>query len=237
MLLILPLTCLALLVASGPPRAGATSDSDPREKFLEGLVVWGICVALIAELSGAMRRYDRLSVALGWIAVLAVVVWRRRSDWRPSRPLEGEGLSGFPRALAGGVLLVVLLVGLTAVAAPPNTWDALTYHMPRVAHWIQNRTVAHYPTSIVRQLYLPPWSEFAVSQLQLLSGGDRFANCVQWMALAASAVAASRIAAQLGAGVSGQVFSTVFAVSLPMAILQGSSAQTDLVTGLWVLTF
>src|SRR5262249_19335549 len=105
------------------------------------------------------------------------------------------------------------------------------------AHWIQNGTVAHYPTSIVRQLYLPPWSEFAISQLQLLSGGDRFANCVQWLALVGSAVAVWRIAAQLGAGATGQVLSAVFAVTLPMAILQGSSAQTDLVTSLWVLIF
>jgi len=233
MLLILPLTCLCLLVLSSPQKAGASSDR--RENFLAGLVVWGICVALIAEFSSAMRRYDGALVALGWVAVLAVVVWRRRGDWRPSRTLEGP--SGSPRLLAGGILILLFLVLLTALAAPPNAWDALTYHMPRVAHWIQNRTVAHYPTAIVRQLYLPPWSEFAVSQFQLLSGGDRFANCVEWLALAASAVAVSRIAAQLGAGVSGQVFSAVFAVSLPMAILQGSSAQTDLITGLWVLLF
>jgi hypothetical protein len=234
MLLLLPLACLALLIFFG--FRGAPESRDRREDLLNGLVIWGICVALIAESTSALMHYDRWTVAVGWAVAMATILFVRRGR-ALTRFSRVAGLSASQRVLAGGVLMILLLIGLTAVAAPPNTWDALTYHMPRVAHWIQNRTVAHYPTSIVRQLYLPPWSEFAVSQLQLLSGSDRFANCVQWLALAASAVAVSRIAGQLGAGSTGQVLSGVFAVTLPMAILQGSSAQTDLVTSLWVLIF
>ncbi|HYB52901.1 MAG TPA: glycosyltransferase family 39 protein, partial [Thermoanaerobaculia bacterium] len=208
-----------------------------RGRFLSGLVMWGALVAFIAESASALGRYERWPVAASWAVALlaiAVIVGRRRSSPQLRRGSARPASDGL---LVGGALVILILVGVTAIAAPPNTWDALTYHMPRVAHWIQNHTVAHYPTAIIRQLYLPPWSEFAISQFQLLSEGDRFANLIQWLAFAGSAVAVSRIAAQLGAGVSGQILSAVIAVSMPMAILQGSSAQTDLVTSLWILIF
>jgi hypothetical protein len=46
-----------------------------------------------------------------------------------------------------------------ALITPPNMYDSMTYHMSRVVHWIQNGSLAHYPTSIGRQLFLPPGAE------------------------------------------------------------------------------
>ncbi len=76
----------------------------------------------------------------------------------------------------------------------------MSYHLARVAHWGQNHTVAFYPTHIVRQLYQPPWAEYAMLHLYILAGGDRLANLVQWVAMAVSLVGVSVIARQLGAG-------------------------------------
>ena len=232
LLALLPLVCLVLLV-SGAGRAGA----DARSRFLTGLVVWGFLVTFVAEATSLFHRYDRATVAALWAiaaAVLAGRAWRHRRSVRLEAP---RPFSSSDRTLLAGVVIVLLLVGVVAAAAAPNTWDALTYHLPRVAHWIQDRSVGDYPTHIVRQLYLFPWDEFVVSQLALLSGGDRLVNLVQWLALAGSLIIASGIAAQLGADLHGQILSAAFAVSLPMAVLQGSSCQTDLATSLWVLGF
>lgn len=232
LLALLPVVCLVLL-ASGAGVAG----EDRRGRFITGLVVWGFLITLVAEATSLFHKYDRATVAALWAiaaAVLSARAWRNR---RASAGARAATLSFSDRTLLAGVAMVLLAVGVVAVAAAPNTWDALTYHLPRIAHWIQDRSVRDYPTHVVRQLYLFPWDEFAVSQLRLLSGGDRTANLVQWLALAGSLIVVSRIAAQLGAGGHGQILSTAVAVSLPMAILQGSSCQTDLATSLWVLAF
>ena len=55
-----------------------------------------------------------------------------------------------------GVVAVVVIAGVTAIVAPPNTYDSMTYHLPRVMHWIQHQSVGHYPTHIPRQLHFPP---------------------------------------------------------------------------------
>ena len=53
--------------------------------------------------------------------------------------------------------VVLLLVGLIALLAAPNTFDSMTYHMGRVAHWAHQGSVAPYPTHIVRQITAPHW--------------------------------------------------------------------------------
>ena len=128
------------------------------------------------------------------------------------------------------------MTGVIAVLAPPNNWDSMTYHMPRVAHWSQNGSVAHYPTHILRQLWLGPWAEFAIMHLYLLTGGDRLANLVQWLAFAGCAVGAAVVAGELGGGRRARGLAAVACATLPMAIAQASSTQNDLVASFWLLS-
>ncbi|MHC5831404.1 MAG: glycosyltransferase family 39 protein, partial [Nostoc sp.] len=100
---------------------------------------------------------------------------------------------------------------------------------------IQNHTVAHYPTSYTPQLYQNPWSEFVILHFQILSGGDYFANLVQWFSMIGCIIGVSLIARQLGADLRGQVFSAVVTATIPMGILQASSTQNDYVIAFWVV--
>ena len=113
----------------------------------------------------------------------------------------------------------------------------MTYHMSRVAHWIQDRSIANYPTHILRQLYENPGAEFAILHFQILSGSDRFANLIQWFSMIGSALGISLLAKQLGASSRGQIFAAFVCVTIPMGILQGSSTQNDYVVSFWLVCF
>ncbi|MFG0250589.1 MAG: hypothetical protein ACF8OB_17015, partial [Phycisphaeraceae bacterium JB051] len=60
------------------------------------------------------------------------------------------------RLFVFGILATTLLI---ALVAPPNNWDSLTYHMSRVAHLAQNKTLDFYATPFLRQLTMPPLAE------------------------------------------------------------------------------
>ena len=134
-----------------------------------------------------------------------------------------------------GAVLAATFVG--ALAAAPNNWDSMTYHMSRVAHWIQNGGVAHYPTTIDRQLFLSPWAEFAILQFQGLTGGDRWANLIQWASMVGCMCCASLIAKQLGGKWSVQLSTAAIVAAIPMGILQSSTTQNDYVTAFWFVCF
>lgn len=137
--------------------------------------------------------------------------------------------------LLSGIGFFMVMTSLIAIISPPNNWDSMTYHMVRVVHWIQNRSVGHYPTYYAAQLVHPPFAEFFIMHLQILSGGDRWANLVQWSSMIGSIIGVSLIAKQLGCGERGQIFSAVFCATIPMGILQSSSTQNDYVVAYWLV--
>src|SRR6185369_10694518 len=77
------------------------------------------------------------------------------------RSVINPGLSISISAGAKTASLTILLIGVigfilcatlaTALLYPPNTWDSMTYHMPRVMHWITNANIGFYPTANSRQ--------------------------------------------------------------------------------------
>ena len=111
----------------------------------------------------------------------------------------------------------------------------MTYHLPRVMHWIQNQSVAHYPTHIPRQLHFPPGAEYILTHLHILAGNDRLLNLVQWLGMVGSVVGVSLLAQRLGAAGAGQVVASVVAATLPMGMLQASSTQNDYVVTFWLV--
>jgi hypothetical protein len=146
-------------------------------------------------------------------------------------------LPDFELTLVCAVGLLFAAVAFVAVECPPNTWDAMEYHMPRLVHWLQNHSVSFYATNETKQLYMPPWSEYAMLQMHAVSGGDHLDNLVQWFAYAGCAIAASLIARELRAGLRGQVLAGMIAATIPEGILEASSPKNDVTVAFWLTAF
>ena len=202
---------------------------------------WGALAVALVEILGAARLLTPTSLVLGWVAmdlgliVLTVQAARNDGGWTIPRRLPMPTRS----ELVFGILLSAYLAMLLAVAlvSPPNNVDSLQYHMARVAHWIQNRSLAHYASQYEPQLFNPPGAEILILTLQVLFGSDRLANLVQWAAFLGSLTAVSGISRALGVGKSGRMAAIGFAAVVPMAVLQATSTQNDLVGAFWLLTF
>lgn len=158
------LTCVVLVLACATYRGGW------RRGVLGAALVVGGFVWATTELLSTGRWLRPVPLAAAWSVLLvgaAVVIARqRRSGRRPPR-LRAAGTVGW---VAYGAL-VTALVGAVAVLSPPNNFDSMAYHLTRVAHWAQSGSVAFFATNDERQLYMLPWSEYAVAHLVILAGG------------------------------------------------------------------
>jgi 4-amino-4-deoxy-L-arabinose transferase-like glycosyltransferase len=231
LLTLLPLATFAMLVLNSAASCGSY-----RIGFLAAALCWGAMLTLFTEVLSAFSGITVLSLSLAWGGTLAIAsgYFIARKLYRN---LPEVSVKPGPAAWLG-IAAIMILTFVTGIIAPPNTWDSMTYHMGRVVHWIQNQSVRHYPTNIPRQLYFPPWAEFAIMHLQVLGrGSDRFANLVQWFAMCGSLVGVSLIARQLGGSRLQQLLAAVIAATIPMGILQSSSTQNDYVVAFWLVAF
>jgi 4-amino-4-deoxy-L-arabinose transferase-like glycosyltransferase len=236
MFAILPLLSLVLLLLLFHKQGNVW-----RNSVLLSALTWGILVTLITEGLSLFRllTFSGLLVSWGAIGIILALIYlkplKKKEQSFPSSKTPKPSL--FLRLLLSSLIFIIVAVGLIALIAPPNNWDSMAYHMSRVVHWMQNQSVAHYPTTNLRQLYQGPWAGFAITHLQILSGGDRLANLIQWLSMIGSIVGVSLIAERLGADLRGQIFSAVACATIPMGILQSSSTQTDYVVSLWLVCF
>jgi hypothetical protein len=202
------------------------------EAFVCASVSWGLALLFGTELLSLGHAITLAGVAIWWLAVIGVSAY----VWRTGRsaPTVADHFTLPPWWALGPALGILLLIGVVAVVAPPNSTDALTYHLARVTQWMQQRSVAPYATSVTRQIFMPPWAEYVALHWQVLTGGsDRLAASVEWMGLAGCLVVGVGIARRLGAGLIAVGLTVLLIVTLPSAIIEASSTQTDLVVTFW----
>jgi hypothetical protein len=180
-----------------------------------------------------------LGLVIAWIAPIVVfAVWlrnRNTSGKRITLPDFQFPNSWWNRFLLLIIGVVLIITALVAWVAPPRTWDSLTYHLSRVAHWAQDRSIWHYATGIDRQTSMPPGAEEMVLNLYVLTQSDRLANFPQWFSMIGSLIGVSLIASYLGAKSSGQWLAACFAATIPIGIVEASSTITDYVTTFWIV--
>lgn len=201
-------------------------------------IAGGVLVTALTEILSLSRVLTFGLLLLSWGTILLVAALLVRRLAFPFMPPSSRRLLRRPRlelAMLAWVVVVVTLTGLLAIFAVPTNWDSMSYHLARVAHWAQNHSVEFYPTHIIRQLYAPPWAEFAMLQLYVLAGGDRLVNLVQWASMLGSLIGVSLIARQLGASTRGQLLTAFVCATIPMGILQSSTTQNDYAAALWLV--
>ena len=217
--------------------ATAEVSGGARDRFLRALVLFGAVLVVVTESLGALSLIRRGPLIVCWSATLAAALL-----WRVRRHAGSRARRSLPHAdpvvlvCVAGVFAVLSLTGLAAVASPPNSADAMAYHMPRVVYWAEQSSVRFFPTPYFNQIMLQPAAEYAMLHAYVLSGGDRWINMVQWFASLASVIGVSAVAGLFGAGGRGQAMAALFAATLPSGILASSGAKNDYWMAMWLLT-
>jgi 4-amino-4-deoxy-L-arabinose transferase-like glycosyltransferase len=230
LLAVLPLLALASMIAQQ-----TTTHRSWRDGVVSAAVWWGVLLVAITEALSAFGALGRVELALAWgiATLIAILIARGRGPF-PRPAVDWQSMRGVERLQLAAIVVAAVLTLFSALVAAPSTADSMTYHLARVAHWIQNRTVAFYPTHIERQLWPGPGAELIVMNFQALAGSDRVATLVQWLAYLGDVCLASLLARQLAASRRGQLWAAFFAAMIPGAVAQASGTQVELVFAFWL---
>lgn len=236
LVLLAVIALLWLLIAAHRQKLGLAVLS-VRGALVMAYVAFEVLVVLITESTSIGHHFTPATVKLVWAIVLLFLVGLAAPDLRRLARRHAGDHPGARRGLrlmsvADGLWLTVVLVvfGLLAVAGwlyPPSNGDSMTYHLVRVEHWIQDKSVAHFATHFLAQLESFPLAEFNLAHLHLLVGGDRLDGYVQLFAAVVCVIGASELARLLGASRRVQIMAAVLCVTIPSGILQATSTQNN----------
>jgi hypothetical protein len=193
-----------------------------------------VVVSLALSTVRGLTRAALLVSITGLLAV-AVVPWMRAG--RPAPPLRNvvrvarnatrDRAVAVLAALAVLTHVYLLAVGLTV---PQSLPDTMAYHLPRAALWKQQEAVAYVPHAPDARIdAFPPVAEIEVMSSMIFGGDDRFATCVQLLALVGACIAIFGIASRLGLGERKAAFGALSFPTFTVVALQAPTALNDLV--------
>ncbi len=218
-----------------------------RQSVLISVVFFGIILTIITELLSLIRLLEFKSILLFWLSVILILIYisnRQHSRIKFLRVILFNKIkslyfsvikSPFEIIIFAFILFVLLVTLFLALSYPPNTGDVISYHLPKITHWIQNHTVEFYPTHILRQLYTSPWSEYLLLHFYILSASDRFFNLPQWLGMVISLIGISLITKFFISDRNAQLISGFILITLPMGILQSTGTNNDYILSAWLV--
>ena len=205
------------------------------------LVIIGSLTAVITEGLSLFHLLGHAGIMTCWVVVISVI------GIRISRGIK-SGLSQhirlpsfriwsrFQKLAFVGVLIILSATLLCALLGAPNNYDSMTYHNARVMQWLDHGSLENYFTPIDRQIRMPPLASYFRLHLMAMLGNDSLFNSVQWIFFVVCILINSLWAWTLAAEPAALVIAGVFTATLPMAILQSSSTQNDLVVAGYLLS-
>lgn len=225
------------------------------KNYIEGLVqaeiIFHAYLLLITNVFSIFSCLNKYTVIFGWLVVVFITVFLSAKNYNATPStfvLDGKKLfaDGWDFAkkvslIEKAMLIVMAVLGLIllfgAIFTVPYNYDSMTYHLGRMAHWIDNQSVNYFITNIDRQIYSPVLAEYELLHLYLLGGSDTFLNMPQYFTMLITAVIIYSTTKKLGTKRNFSLLSAFLFVTMPLTISQAVTTQNDLMGTLWFAIF
>lgn len=187
------------------------------------ITLWYLSIFLTVEILSYFKLLDRSLFLCTQIIIIIALFKLFRPDLTRLRQIVNLKSKTF--LIMSSVLFLTFIQGFFSA---PSTTDSMVYHLPRVMHWIQDKTVDQ---DIIRNEhdFMAPFGEYIVLSLYLILNSDRLAFFSQWIAFVGIIYLSGSIAAQLGANKKQVNYIRLLVTALPIALMQSVSTQVDLV--------
>lgn len=228
-------------------KAENASDVSRLDSYIEACCVWMLYLFAVTELLSVCHAVRFMALFAVWAApdviLLAMLTVRVRKSGISISDLCGKFLIRGMRTLRcypyyGIAALTGVTVLTLAFRTTPYNWDSMSYHLSRIAYWVQNRSVEHYATNDVREIASPMLGEFVNLHVYILMrGSDILFNMLQAFSYVTSAFMVERIARRLGCNRVFGFVSALIYMAMPIAYAEALTTQVDNFATLWLLFY
>ena len=211
--------------------------------FLLGVYV--VAFGEVVLVTEALSMFTKISAA-GYAVIelcvfaLATIVWLRAG--RPAPPVPRIDLRRaaaqhkIVAALAAVNTLGFLYQAAVAFTTPPNNGDALKYHLPRAALWLQQHDLAYRDVAhAARGIEFQPNGEIAILYTFAIVRDDTLAALPQLAAVLSLAVGVAGLARRAGFARAPALFAGLLVPTLSQIALQAVTPKNDLVLASFVV--
>ena len=202
------------------------------------IIVITFLVILITNLFSFFNLLIPILIKLFWLTVFVIaliwIIWTKQFPKRNTLVPYFKQLKSFPFYIFIGLTVISFLYARFTI---PNNWDSMTYHLARVAHWINNKSVNYYYTNNLRQLLSPVLDEYFLLHIILLSGNDNYVNLLQWFSYIISALYIYKTIRLLDCSASFAFAGSILFMTMPIAFAESMTTQNDLFATMYLWLF
>lgn len=214
------------------------------ERYIDAIVLWTLYCFSITEILSVIYGINTVNIWISWISfdvVLALFNYLKHKNTLKNRCLIlsvcGGGYNWFARK---EIIFGIFAIGIMGIALKtiPYNWDSMTYHLPRVFHWLENGTVGHYATHNDRQVASPVLGSFINLHIYaMLNANDILINLLQCISFLTNGVFIYFIAKKICCSKKYCVIAAILYYSMPIAFAEAFTTQNDNYAALWMLCF
>lgn len=219
-----------------------------KKNAIESVVVSWLFVTLyswiIMELFSMFELINTITAVLSWCViciVLAIIVVKDKSVRiameyiKNSRRIRDYWKQHRMAFICVGVFCVIICI--LSLLRSQNLFDNIHHRLSKIMHWIQDGKVGYFATWTTTEIKYSNLTEYMMAQIYLLKGSDRLITIVQAGAYICSGCCIYGISRKIGASVRFALLAVWIFFLTPMVIIETITTQTDVVAGLYLLSF
>lgn len=218
--------------------------ADKTKLYCSAIMIFTSVCYISNEVFSIFHKLDQVHLFMMYLfmdIILAVFIFnkvknKKRQDWA----IELQDVRKNVKNNMVGILFFAFWAGIfvLAIFTIPYNWDSMTYHLPRIMEWIQNKSVAHYATYDVRRVTSPVLPAFINLQAYLFgSSNDSIFNLLQYSSYITNAVLIYYVCKKLALEKKYCFMGMLLFVSMPIAFGEALSTQVDQFSTMWLLMF
>ena len=164
--------------------------------------------------------------------------WLKLSS-RPSHVITSvknlyKEISHFEGLILMPLILTVLLLGCTnlvvIVFSAPHNWDSMTYHLARVAYYLQHNNMNYFDANYWAQVIHPKNSSLLNLYTYLVSGrNENLTQLVQFISYWVAICSVYAISRKVGNSKTQSVFAATVGALLTEWLMQATTTQNDMI--------